>query len=60
MRVSGRDVFLGARVPIGLAYIFAEDKLDVFLETVPVMNLFPSTDFDLNAAIGIRYFFIKE
>jgi hypothetical protein len=60
MQVSGRDVFLGARVPIGLAYIFAEDRLDVFLETVPVMNLFPATDFDLNAAVGIRYFFIKK
>jgi len=60
MRVSGRDVFLGARVPIGLAYIFAGDRLDVFVETVPVMNLFPATDFDLNAAIGIRYFFIRK
>ena len=60
MKVSGRDVFLGARVPIGLAYIFVGDRLDVFVETVPVMNLFPATGFDLNAAIGIRFFFIKQ
>jgi len=60
MKVSGKDVFLGARVPIGLTYIFAEDRLDVFLEAVPIMNLFPATDFDLNAAVGIRFFFIPE
>jgi hypothetical protein len=60
LRISGGDVYLGARVPIGLAYIFAGDRLDVFLEAVPVMNLFPGTDFDLNTAIGIRYFFIRK
>ncbi len=60
MRAHGGDIYLGARVPIGLAYIFAEDRLDVFLEAVPVMNLIPGTDFDLNAAIGIRYFFIGK
>jgi hypothetical protein len=59
MKVHGDDFYLGARIPIGLAYIFAEDRLDVFLETVPIMNLIPATEFDFNAAVGIRFFFNK-
>ncbi|MBN2273277.1 MAG: hypothetical protein JXR41_15530 [Bacteroidales bacterium] len=59
-RITGNDVILGARVPIGMAYIFAEDRLDVFLELVPVMNLVPGIDFDFGGAVGIRYFFIRK
>ncbi|MBN1414860.1 MAG: hypothetical protein JW973_07155 [Bacteroidales bacterium] len=58
--ISHDDVYLGARVPIGLAYIFAADKLDVFLEAVPIINLVPATEFDFNAVFGIRFFFIKK
>jgi len=47
----------GIRLPVGLSYIFAEGKLDTFMEIVPVMDLFPATEFNLNAAIGIRYYF---
>jgi hypothetical protein len=60
IRVSGKDAFVGVRVPIGLTYIFPGDRLDVFLEAVPVLNLIPGTGFDLNAGTGIRYFFIKN
>ncbi len=57
VRAFHDDVDLGARVPLGIEYIFAENRLDVFLEVVPILNLIPGTDFDINAAIGIRYFF---
>ncbi|HEX9654223.1 MAG TPA: hypothetical protein VGA99_10980 [bacterium] len=48
---------LGARVPAGLAYHFENVTLDVFIEVVPILELVPSTDFTIGAAIGIRYFF---
>ena len=51
------DSSLGIRGVIGLDYQFATIPLDIFLELVPVMNLAPSTDFDFNGAIGVRYFF---
>ncbi len=48
---------VGVRVPLGLAYLFERTTLDIFLEVVPILDLIPETEFDLNAAIGIRYFF---
>ncbi|OFY57387.1 MAG: hypothetical protein A2Y87_06900, partial [Bacteroidetes bacterium RBG_13_46_8] len=53
VKVSGKDVLLGARVPIGLTYIFPGDRFDIFLEAVPVLNLIPGTGFDLNAGAGV-------
>lgn len=60
--IGGRIKFedkskVGVRVPLGLNYIPSEVPLDVFLEIVPLLDLAPSTDFSLNAAIGVRYFF---
>lgn len=48
---------IGVRVPLGLAYLFERTALDIFLEVVPILDLIPETEIDLNAAIGIRYFF---
>jgi hypothetical protein len=51
------DDDLGVRVPIGVSYMFANDPFDIFVEVVPILDLVPDTDFDLNAAIGFRWFF---
>lgn len=51
------DLAVGVRIPVGLNYIFASAPIDIFLEVVPVMNLIPSTDFDVNGGLGIRFFF---
>ncbi len=48
---------IGVRVPLGLAYIFADVPVDIFLEVVPILDLAPKTDFRINAALGARYFF---
>jgi hypothetical protein len=48
---------LGVRFPVGLAYLFDGAPVDVFLEVVPTLDLIPRTDFDLDAAIGARYWF---
>jgi hypothetical protein len=50
------DFRLGLRIPVGLDYIFANNKFDFFLEIVPVLDLVPSTDLDWNAAAGFRYY----
>lgn len=50
------DVNVGIRIPVGIAYIF-EAPLDTFLEIVPLLELVPDTEFGLNAAIGVRYYF---
>ncbi len=50
------DFNLGIRVPFGITYLFEGAPLDVFLEVVPILDLTPATDFDFNAAIGIRYY----
>jgi len=51
------DSKAGVRVPLGINYLSSGAPLDIFLEIVPLLDLAPSTEFDLNAAIGIRYFF---
>jgi hypothetical protein len=62
--LGGRVVFrekhddkVGIRFPLGINYIFDNAPFDAFLEIVPILDLTPDTDFDLEAAIGIRYFF---
>ncbi len=51
-----KNIF-GIRIPVGCAYIFDNIPIDIFLEVVPVVNLFPDTNFDLDIATGARYFF---
>jgi hypothetical protein len=59
-RIKVRDKHddeIGIRFPIGMEYIFESAPFDVFLEAVPIMNLAPETEFDINAAVGGRFFF---
>ena len=56
LKTSG-DTRLGVRVPLGLAYLFQNAPVDIFLEIVPILDLTPKTDFKINAALGARYFF---
>jgi hypothetical protein len=60
--IGGRVKFedgskLGVRVPLGLGYLFDTAPMDFFIEIVPILDLAPETDFSLNAALGVRYFF---
>jgi hypothetical protein len=50
------DVF-GVRFPVGLDYILANYPFDIFVEVVPILDLAPDTDFDLEGAIGGRFWF---
>ncbi len=50
------DVF-GIRFPVGLAYMFANYPFDIFVAIVPILDVAPETDFDLEGAIGARFWF---
>lgn len=52
-----RKFRLGARVPLGLNYLFQKAPLDLFLELAPLIDLLPDTEIKFNGALGIRYFF---
>ena len=54
---TSNDIKLGVRVPLGLAYLFQNVPIDIFVEVVPILDLIPKTDFQINAALGARYFF---
>lgn len=47
----------GARIPLGINYIFGDAPLDLFAEIVPGLDFVPSTDFFIEGGIGIRYWF---
>lgn len=52
-----RKTWVGLRIPLGLTYLPDHQPFDVFFELVPVLDLSPSTDFSLTAAIGGRFYF---
>ena len=52
-------VGLGVRVPVGLTFYPTPD-LELFLELVPGIALFPDTELDADAGIGIRYHFASS
>ncbi len=54
---GGADPALGVRGVVGIDWLSRQSPIDVFLQVVPVLELAPSTDFELGAGVGIRYFF---
>jgi hypothetical protein len=51
------DDIVGIRFPIGLEYIFTNYPFDIFAEIVPILDLTPNSDFDLEGAVGARFWF---
>ena len=56
-RLKTNDGQLGLRVPFGLYYSFKENPFDIFFELVPTLDLIPATDFEIGAALAVRYLF---
>jgi hypothetical protein len=54
---ENRDDKVGIRVPFGAAYLVDGAPLEIFAELVPVVDLAPDTDMDLEGGIGIRFYF---
>ena len=51
------DALVGIRVPFGISHLFADAPVELFIEIVPILDIFPDSDFDLNGAIGARFYF---
>ena len=51
------DDVVGIRFPVGLDYIFTDYPFDIFFELVPILDVAPESDFDLEGAIGARFWF---
>jgi len=60
--IGGRVVFaendavIGARVPVGINYLFDDAPIGLFLEVAPIFNIAPSTDFDVDGGVGVRFY----
>jgi hypothetical protein len=54
---NDREDNVGIRFPVGLDYIFDGAPFDIFMEIVPILDVAPDTDFDLNGALGGRFWF---
>lgn len=51
------DLGVGVRIPIGLDLLLRKAPLEFFLEIVPGLRVIPSTDGDVDAGLGARYYF---
>jgi hypothetical protein len=51
------DALVGVRVPFGISFLFNKVPVDLFAEIVPILDVAPDTDFDINGAIGARFYF---
>lgn len=56
-REGNDDDLIGVRIPVGIEYLPANTPLGIFVEIVPVLNLAPDTEMDMEGALGIRYYF---
>jgi hypothetical protein len=54
---GGADPALGVRGVVGIDWLSRQSPIDVFVQVVPILVLAPSTDLELGAGVGIRYFF---
>lgn len=50
-------VTLGARVPLGLAFMVREFPVEAFVEVVPGVHVVPSVDVLVDAGVGARFYF---
>jgi hypothetical protein len=48
---------VGVRIPLGTEYLFQGIPVGIFLEVAPIVDLVPSSNFDINSGIGVRYYF---
>lgn len=56
--VDNEDTQLGVRIPFGISYFVQDIPVEIFGETAPRINVYPSTNFGLDLMIGLRYRFI--
>ena len=52
------DDTLGVRVPFGVNWFFDRQPIELFGEIVPVFQVSPKLDTDIDAGVGVRVYFI--
>jgi len=57
IRFEDNDTEFGIRIPVGLSYFTREHPLELFGEIVPIVDLAPETEVELNGGVGVRYYF---
>lgn len=60
LRDDTSDNRISARAPLGVSYASAKSPLEFFVEIVPMLDFSPETAFDLNGAVGVRFYFSSE
>lgn len=51
------DIWIAARAPIGLNLMFGKVPLELFLEIVPTLYIIQDIWFDIDLALGLRFYF---
>jgi hypothetical protein len=51
------DNLAGIRVPLGVAYLMPQQRLEFYAEVAPILDVAPTTTVNWNGGIGIRYYF---
>lgn len=46
----------GVRIPVGLQFNIPDTRLATFFEVAPLLDLIPSTSFEVNGGIGLRIY----
>lgn len=57
LKIQDEDSRVGIRAPLGVEYLFPRESMDLFFEVVPILDVTPVTEFNMNLAVGGRYFF---
>jgi len=52
-----KDNKAGFRFSLGVQHLFKSAPFDVFAEIVPIFNVSPDTEFDLEGVVGARFYF---
>jgi len=54
--VLSNDSRIGARVPVGINYLIEDSPVGLFFEVAPILNVVPSTNFDVDGGVGVRFY----
>lgn len=52
-----RDPVVGIRTMLGAAYFLPFERIEIFFEAGPVFEMTPDTDVELDAGLGVRFYF---
>lgn len=47
----------GARIPLGINYLFEDSPVGLFVEIAPVIDFVPDTEADGSGGFGVRFYF---